>query len=109
MTQEETPNRNHDHREELFPAYLSKKWNNLKCEICGSEQWALARSKEFPLCALGVVNPSLSLTDRYWPIIPVVCQICANTKLLWAKSVYDWAATPEGIAAMGDAMKGGQS
>lgn len=49
------------------------------CEICGSTNWLMGTEMGF----LNIVEDgNLTVTDRAYPLLPVTCSKCGNTKFL---------------------------
>jgi predicted nucleic-acid-binding Zn-ribbon protein len=59
--------------------WLSEKWTEpRRCPICATEEWEIGDVSQLPL---------YGVTNRMYPVIPVICKNCAYTILFQAIAV----------------------
>lgn len=68
---------NHDTKK--FLAFLTEKWGNRDCPMCGTGPWEV-QEKSFQLNEFN--NGNLVVGGPIIPVVPVTCRNCGNTVLV---------------------------
>lgn len=80
--------------------YLRSKWGPYHCEVCKTMNWTTVRVDEYPMSGLIAFTNTGENQGAGWPVMPVLCNTCGNTKILSLDFVVDWLQTDEGKEAL---------
>jgi hypothetical protein len=78
------------------PLFLKVRWGWKHCDVCWRRQWTVGSDKEFPSGRLPTIDAEGQPARPYWPMVPLVCGRCGNTKLLSLDVVNNWANSEAG-------------
>lgn len=87
--------------EEIDAFIATRGWGNFRCEVCNFQSWSQVTADEWPMQALMAVNQALAIPGPFFPLRAVVCNHCANTKLIFLQTVQRWAQSEEGKVLLG--------